>query len=227
MARFLLALCISVLLSATSSLAQERKVLVMGDSLMAVHKIKGRSVGQYLERYLKTEVEDNSKLGAWMIYRLPLTGSLGFSIPRQYQPGHWDWVVLNGGGNDLWLGCGCSKSCKGKLDRLISADGKRGEIPKLLSAIHNNGSRVIYVGYLRSPGIDTPIEACKPWGDALEARIDLFSQQSGRLNYLSLQGLVPEGDASYFANDLVHPATKSSQEIARRIAEIIVRTERQ
>ncbi len=227
MARFLLALCISVLLSATSSLAQERKVLVMGDSLMAVHKIKGRSVGKYLERYLKTEVEDNSKLGAWMIYRLPLTGSLGFSIPRQYQPGHWDWVVLNGGGNDLWLGCGCSKSCKGKLDRLISADGKRGEIPKLLSAIHNNGSRVIYVGYLRSPGIDTPIEACKPWGDALEARIDLFSQQSGRLNYLSLQGLVPEGDASYFANDLVHPATKTSQEIARRIAEIIVRTERQ
>ncbi|MEC7669825.1 MAG: SGNH/GDSL hydrolase family protein, partial [Pseudomonadota bacterium] len=90
-----------------------------------------------------------------------------------------------------------------------------------------NGSRVIYVGYLRSPGIDTPIEACKPWGDALEARIDLFSQQSGRLNYLSLQGLVPEGDASYFANDLVHPATKTSQEIARRIAEIIVRTERQ
>lgn len=227
MVRFLLALFMVVVMSVSGAQAQDRKVLMLGDSMLAVHKISGRSVGHYLERYLKTDIQDNSKLGAWMIYRLPVTGSLGFSIPRQYRPGDWDWVVMNGGGNDLWLGCGCSSSCKGKLDRLISADGKRGEIPKLMSAIHNNGARVIYVGYLRSPGFDTPVDACKPWGNALEARVQLFSKQSGRLNYLSLQGLVPEGDASYFSNDLVHPAAKTSKEIARRIAEIIVRPERQ
>ncbi|MBE1285916.1 MAG: SGNH/GDSL hydrolase family protein [Rhodobacteraceae bacterium] len=192
----------------------------MGDSLIASHAISGRAIADVIEKSLGEPVVDRSVLGARMIYKLPVTGSAGLSIPKQYRDGDWDWVVLNGGGNDLWLGCGCF-ICDGKMNKLISEDGLKGAIPGMLNKLRKSGAKVIYVGYLRSPGLGSPIEHCKDEGDELERRIARLAAVDSGVFYLSNQDLVPHGDRSYHALDMIHPSIKASTAIGQRVAQII------
>ena len=147
---------------------------------------------------------------------------MGMSIPRQFRPGTWDWVVLNGGGNDLWLGCGCMK-CDPMMDRMVSAKGSTGQIPKLVRELRNSGARVIYLGYLRSPGFGSPIEHCRNEGDVLDARLEAMAARDDGVHFLSLAELVPHGDRSFHAADRIHPSKKGSAAIAARILGLMKR----
>lgn len=196
------------------------RILAIGDSLLAAHSITGRSVADGLARLLDEPVLDRSILGARMIYKLPITGAMGLSIPAQFRGDGWDWVVMTGGGNDLWLGCGCNR-CERRMDRLIAENGTRGALPSLFARIRDAGAQVLYVGYLRSPGINTPIEHCKDEGDELEARVARLADRIDGVHYLSIQDLVPRGDTSYLALDGIHPSIKASREIAGRIAAVL------
>lgn len=196
------------------------RILAMGDSLLAWHGMTGHSIPDRLETYLGEPVTDRSVSGARMIYNLPITGAMGMSIPRQYRPGAWDWVVLNGGGNDLWMGCGC-RACADRMDRIISADGTAGEIPHLVRRMRDAGSRVIFLGYLRSPGFGSPIEHCRNEGAIFDARLARMAAADPGVLFLSLGDLVPEGDKSFHALDRIHPSRKGSAAIARRIAGLI------
>ncbi len=192
----------------------------MGDSFLATHSAQKKSVPAVLAQILREPIMDHSVLGARIIYRLPISGSLGLNIGRQFRNESWDWVLLNGGGNDLWLGCGC-KRCDTKINKLISADGKRGEIPKLVSKVRQSGARVVYVGYLRSPGAWSPIENCRDEGDELDARIAKLAKLDRGMWFVSLADLVPAGDRSFHAADMIHPSHKGSASAAHRIARII------
>lgn len=195
-------------------------ILVMGDSLMAWNGGSQRAVSDMMEKRLGVEVTDRSVSAARMIYRLPVTGAAGLSIPKQLPKGgsqEWDWVILNGGGNDLWLGCGCS-ACRRKMDRLISEDGTTGAIPELVKTLRSRGAKVIYTGYLRSPGRGSPIEYCKDDGEELDRRATQMAARDDGVFFLSLADLVPHGDRSYHALDMIHPSVKGSDAIASRIA---------
>ncbi len=194
--------------------------MAMGDSLLASHSISGRSIAHAVSRALGEPVVNRSVLGARILYRLPITGAMGLNISKQYKAGKWDWIILNGGGNDLWLGCGCSR-CSRKMDKLISKDGRRGAIPGLVSRLRKTGAHVIYVGYLRSPGVSSPIEHCRDDGNELERRIARLAKLDRGITFLSLANLVPHGDRSYHAIDMIHPSIKGSATIGRMLAEII------
>ncbi len=198
------------------------RILAMGHSLMASHSISGRSIAHAVSKSLGQPVVNRSVVGARMIYRLPITGAMGLSIVKQYRPGKWDWIILNGGGNDLWFGCGCAR-CDRKINKLISKDGRRGEIPRLLSRIRQDGAHVIYIGYLRTPGVTSPIEHCSDEGNELESRIARLAQLDRGITFLSLAQLVPSGDRSYHTIDMIHPSLKASAEIGRMVADIIRR----
>ena len=188
--------------------------------MMASHSISGRAIADVLERDLNNPVTDRSVLGARMIYNLPISGAVGMSIPKQFRDGEWDWVVVNGGGNDLLFGCGCV-ACDRKMDKLISQDGRRGKIPGLLSKLRQSGARVIFVGYLRSPGAGSPIEHCRDEGNELDNRLTRLAALDTGLYFLSLADLVPHGDRSYHAFDMVHPSLKGSTAIGQRVAAVI------
>lgn len=196
------------------------RILVVGDSMLATHRMSDRAVADALEQTLREPVVDRSTIGARFHYALPISGSAGLNITKQYVPGEWDWVVVNGGGNDLWFGCGCM-ICGPKLDRLISEDGTKGTIPGFLSRLRQSGAKVIYVGYLRSPGLASPIEHCRDEGAELERRVARLSQIDSGLYYLSLQDLVPNGDGSYHAIDMIHPSVKGSTAIGQLLANVI------
>lgn len=224
LAIYMLALMVFLISGGSHAVARDfnSRILTMGDSLLASHSISGRAVSNAVEKMLGEQVIDRSVSGARIIYRLPITGAMGLKIAKQYRIGKWDWIILNGGGNDIWFGCGCHK-CERKINRLISGNGRGGEIPRLVSKLRRTGARVIYVGYLRSPGVGSPIESCRDDGDELERRIDAMADSDKGVYFLSLAKMVPFGDRSYHGFDMVHPSLKASREIGKRIADIIRR----
>ena len=224
--RQIIALILLPLLLATcgevNSPSQKARILTMGDSLLATHQITGRSVSDNVENVLGEPVVDRSVIGAHVIYNLPITGGLGLNISKQFLPGRWDWIILNGGGNDLWLGCGCTL-CNHRMERLISRDGRFGQIPNLIASLRATGAKVIYVGYLRSPGVHSPVDHCRSTGDELERRVTTNAASDDGVFFVSLQDLVPSGDTSFHAVDMIHPSFKGSAAIGNRIAQIIKR----
>lgn len=197
------------------------RILAMGDSLMAWHGVIGKSIAHSVANDLREPVLNKAVSGAHVLYKLPISGAMGMKIANQFDPdGDWDWVVVTGGGNDLWLGCGCRK-CERKLDKLISQDGRKGAIPGMLGRIRQTGARVIYVGYLRSPGVGSGIEECRSEGDVLEGRIARLADYADGVYFISLKDLVPHGDRSYHGVDMIHPSTKATKEIGERVAALI------
>lgn len=188
--------------------------------MLATGRLNDAAVSDVMEQTLRETVVDRSTIGARFHYALPISGAAGLNITKQYVPGAWDWVVVNGGGNDLWMGCGCM-ICDAKIDRLISDDGMRGTIPGFLSDLRQTGAKVIFVGYMRSPGRISPIEHCRDEGAELEARIATLAAKDTGLIYLSLEDLVPHGDGSYHGIDMVHPSFKGSKAIGQIIANVI------
>ena len=195
------------------------KILTMGDSLLASNRLTGMSVAEQVGKNLDEPIVDKSTIGARMIYNLPISGAAGLRISKQFRAGKWDWIVLNGGGNDLWIGCGCMR-CDRKMDKLVKSDGS-GEIPDLVNRLRSTGARVVYVGYLRSPGVGSLIEHCRDDGDELERRITAFADTDDGVWFVSLKDMVPSGDRSYHAADMIHPSIKASGEIAERVADVI------
>lgn len=196
------------------------RILAMGDSFLSWNRASGHSVSHGLEAFLREPVVDRSVPGAHVIYALPVSGAMGMRIGSQYRPGPWEWVVLNGGGNDLWLGCGCAR-CDGRMARMISRDGRSGAIAATVARLRATGAQVIYLGYLRSPGVGSLIEHCRNEGDELEGRLARMAGNDPGVHFVPVGDLVPPGDRSFHAFDMIHPSVKASREVARRVAAII------
>lgn len=196
------------------------RILAIGDSLMAWHGVSKNSIPDVVSDELGEPVISRAVGGARVIYGLPISGALGLKIPKQFRDEAYDWVIVNGGGNDLWLGCGCNQ-CNRRISRMIAPDGQKGEIPTLIGRIRATGAKVVYIGYLRSPGVGSIIDACKPHGDELEGRIDKMAAQQDGVYFMSLQDLVAHGDRSMHGVDMIHPSLKASGVIGKRVAEII------
>lgn len=198
------------------------RILFMGDSMMAWHSNKGASIADIVAKALGERVENRSVSGAMIVNYRPISSGTGLKISNQYRRGAWDWVVLNGGGNDLWMGCGC-KECDLRLDQMLTRDGSWGEIPKMMERLTSGGTRVLYVGYMRSPGVGSMIDRCRGHGDEFENRLARYARSNPRLHFLSIKDLVPYGDRSFHTFDMVHPSPKGSREIGLRVATRIKR----
>lgn len=197
------------------------RVLVMGDSLMAVNRMAGASVAQALADDLGVSVKDHSMLGARYFHILPISGAAGMRIDAQLRGGPWDYVVINGGGNDLLFGCGCG-ACTKMMNRLIAADGSAGAIPRMVADIRATGAKVIYTGYMRTPGVTSPVEGCGPLGDEMDRRLKKMALRQKGVTFLLLADLVKvDGDKTYHGIDLVHPSVKGSRAIAAKVAALI------
>lgn len=219
-ARIILSTLALVLLLAGFGAASHRShVLVVGDSLLASNRSAGGSVAQVLASKYGAEVRDLSTPGAGYFFGLPLLSGTELRLPAQVRNAHWDYVVMSGGGNDLLFGCGCG-ACEAVMERLVSKDGRRGVIPTLVAQFRAQGTRVIYLGYLRTPGLTSPVESCGPLGDEMDERLTRMAARDKGVSFIALDDLVVrEGDRSYHAIDLVHPSVKGSAAIAERVVD--------
>ena len=192
----------------------DAKILVMGDSMMAWNDFTGKGVPDVMENLLEEPVLNVAVRGAMLIG----SGDAAFDIRGQYRASDWDWVVFNGGANDLFFKCSCSKSCEPLLNQMISADGKTGEFPKLVEKIAKAGPKVMVTGYHRARQMNAPLRACGDDLDELDRRLAKMAKMRNRVEFLNLQNVFPAGDTSFYDLDRTHPSPKGSATIAAAIA---------
>lgn len=200
--------------------ASTPKILAMGDSMLAWNRSSGLAVSDVLERELNTQVIDRSVIAARYNYVLPISGAMGLNISMQYRTDDWDWVVLNGGGNDLWFGCGCVV-CDQTIDKLITPSAKGGKIPNLVREVRSDGAKVVFVGYLHSPGTFSIVDHCKDDAIELESRLAKLESVQDGFYFLNLAELVPNGDRSFHSADMIHPSRAASKKIGELVAQLI------
>jgi acyl-CoA thioesterase I len=191
-------------------------VLVMGDSIMTWNRTEDAAVSDALSRALDRPVATRAVPGASV---LP-GGDVYFAgqIPDQLPEGRWDWIVLNGGANDLQSFCGCNR-CDAELDRLISEDGSRGAWPDLLSRVRPRARRgVVIVGYY-GPSRTTP-GSLAPCADELKVLDGRLARLAARTEGLRFADVRPSftGPPEHYAPDRNHPSPRGSAVIASLVA---------
>ena len=214
--RALAALLLAALLAACGGGAPpdpDARIAALGDSVMAWNHGRDAAIGDAASDALGRPVATYARAGATLLGRDDPIGS-------QYVPAPRDWVILNGGANDFSAFCGCD-GCGGVLDRLISADGRRGALPDLIARIRGDGARVVFVGYYRAPPARLFFRGCEDEFDALDARVLRLAARDPGVLFVSAKRVIDPADASLFALDRVHPSRTGSARIGRDVAATI------
>ncbi len=191
------------------------RIVVAGDSVMAWNRSSGASVADALQATLREPVGDVS------LSLAKIAGGRGaFNIPNQLDNVRAQWVVLNGGANDLMGNCDCS-DCGPVLDRLISEDGLRGAIPALVADLRGRGSRVIWADYYTAPRYAGT--TCEAPYQVLEDRLGRMASAYDGVVLVDMDDVFSPEDLSLFAADRIHPSAQGSARIAKLIAPILER----
>ncbi|KAA9008254.1 SGNH/GDSL hydrolase family protein [Histidinibacterium aquaticum] len=209
------------LLLASPAAAQER-ILAMGDSILSWHEGRGQSVPDAVALQLRTPVENRAVAGARISHPNALARLAGFDIRDQVPEDSYDWILANGGGNDLRDECGCT-GCDATLDSLVTADGRSGEIPALVDRLLPRTDRLLWIGYYPVSIYGGPFAACAAELDQLATRLQAMAALRPRVHYLDTGRAMPPGALRYYAPDLTHP----SPEGAARIGALAARTMRE
>lgn len=207
--RIVILLMLGLLAACGRSAPEAARIVVAGDSVMAWNRVAGASVADVLQARLRQPVGDVS-----MSFARVAGGSGSLNIPTQLMGLRPDWVVLNGGANDLST-CGCS-GCGGVLMRLISPDGQRGAIPALVADLRARGSRVVWADYYTSPRFAG--SGCAASYRELELRLARMAAGDPGVVLVDMDDVFSARDLSLFAPDRLHPSRAGSARIAGLVA---------
>ncbi len=199
-------------------------ILVLGDSLMAWNRGQDGSIADAIDAVLERDVVSKAVSGAQFDNGSGLAGAVGFDIRRQLQPGRWNWIVLNGGANDLSADCGCG-ACGPVVDRLIGADAMSGAIPAFVTHLrHATGAQVLWMGYYEGKGTGA-FAGCRDDLVTMEDRIARFAALKPGVHFIDAEDVFNPRDLSHFAPDGIHPSPKASALIGAHLARRIARSQ--
>jgi acyl-CoA thioesterase-1 len=188
------------------------EIIVVGDSILAWHRNSARSIPSVVARSSGLTVSDVSISGA------PFLGPNG--IPTQYVASDWDWVIVNGGGNDLDGTCQTPNGSR-VLDALISSNGSQGAIPAFVNQAAAQGAQVIVLGYYPVSDRGGPFAACRAILAELAARQARLAASNPDVIFVDSGLVIAPGDASAYAVDLVHPSLRGAALIEELVASVI------
>lgn len=219
-----LSLSLSLLLSACGAIPRQSggDILMIGDSVLAWNRLSGRDAGSQLEDALGRKVVSRAVPGA-RLEAGPLAAFGGLSIPGQLA-GRWNWVVMNGGANDLAALCGCG-DCDGRIDALIAPDGDTGAIPDLIAKARAGGAQVLWLGYHDAPA-SRSFRGCRPALVEIERRIDRLATIREGVHFIDLEDVLDPAAPGVLASDRTHPGPDGSALIGRFVAAEIARLSR-
>lgn len=204
--------------SDVDALPDEGDVLTLGDSSLAWHAPRCRSVPDYLAMARGAAVENRAVNGARVM------GGTD-PIPEQYVEGEWDWVVVAGGGNDLNYNCGCTGDCEWVLDRLIDPEDWRGATPVLAEKVLQYGGQVALVGYYTIPEQGWyGLGECGEELEELNARYEAYAELVEGVTFVDFGAVVDwedgEGRKAYDF-DKVHPDPAGAEALGNLLADVI------
>lgn len=195
-------------------------ILVIGDSVLAWNQ---GTIGDVIAAELDRDVVSRAAPGA-RLHASKAASLVGLSIPRQLSAGKWNWVVMNGGANDLGGSCGCGR-CDAVIDALISTDGSTGDIPDLISDARMSGARVLWMGYYQAVE-SASFRNCRAGLVELERRIEIHAQSHDGVYFFDSEDIFDPNDSRFLGADLTHPSRDGSRILGRFLAKAIAEAER-
>lgn len=184
-------------------------IVVLGDSIMAWNIDSGQSIPDVIEDVLGVAVTNAS-----------FSGAVAAEVPAQYAAagGDHDWVVFDGGGNDLNDECGCGE-CARVADSIVSTDGTSGVFASFTESLVAADKRVAVVGYYEIPstadfGFDRCLDDLVEHNDRLRSLADRFDS----VIFIDPTQVVKGTDAAAFDEDDVHPSVEGSRLVGEQIA---------
>jgi hypothetical protein len=224
MRRILAVLAIVTGLSACTDTAPRGggDILVLGDSIMAWNG--GRSIPDVIANQTGRSVTSRAVPGAQSDNGSTIASAVGFDIQQQFPGGRWNWVVVNGGANDLSADCGCG-ACGASVNALISPDGQSGSIPAFLQRLRaQTGAQVMWMGYYAGSGSGS-FAGCRDDLVEIESRIATFAAGRPGIHFIDSEDVIDRGDRGLFAGDNVHPSARGSARIGAYLAQEITARE--
>ena len=194
---------------------QAGSMLVLGESIMEWNVEDEASIPDVIAQTLDRDVVNAAVSGARISHPYPEAAAEGFDIRRQYLQGSWEWVVMDGGANDLGDECNCG-DCSLVLDDLISADGRSGEIPSFILSLTKSNHQIMYVGYYDAPAGGEFEEFV-----VLNGRVQTMAESLENVFYISAGDVIDASNLELFDDDLIHPSIFGSERIGEYIAETI------
>lgn len=217
--RFLLSILFGTVLASCAPVPRQGgDIVVIGDSVLAWNRSDGRDIGSIIAADLDRPVVNRANFGA-QIRAGNASSLLRLSIPDQLPDGPWNWVVMNGGANDLGFSCGCTR-CAGEIKALISPDGQKGAIPDLISQAQSQGARVLWLGYYRAPETRS-FEGCRPGLVEIERRIARLASTRAGVFFLDAEDVLAPPLREHFDRDRTHPSALGSKLIGAAVADVM------
>lgn len=198
-------------------------IIAIGDSVMAWNEEEGASIPDVIGAELGRVVYNAAVPGAYF------TGGGGEegNIPDQYVEREWEWLVLDGGGNDVNDECSCT-ACADTIDDIISADGTSGALPDLVNGVVADGVRVVVFGYYNvPPTADYGFADCNSEVAELRDRLLQLAESTDDVWFVDGTEIFDPGDLEYYDDDHVHPSALGSELIGEAIAAQILSAEEQ
>lgn len=222
--RFVFALAIFGLLvgcanaNESSTPARDATILAIGDSIFEYNSLQGDSIPDVVGDVLDSNVHNAARAGAHFSNSDSEASADGLDIRGQYVDGNWDWVILEGGGNDYLDDCGCGE-CGPYIDELVSADGLTGEIPDFVRDLASTNPKVLMMGYYDVPSdAKFGFDRCGDEVKEHNRRLALLAGAVDGVWFFSAGDVVSVDDRAAYAADRVHPSMIGSKLIGEYLA---------
>ena len=186
------------------------KILAIGDSIFEWHIWNQHSVPEQLGRELGMSVYNNAISGSLITEETPT------SIRNQYIEGDWEWVVMDGGGNDLNILCQCDK-CSETQDKVEAVYKEF-----LQQLLERENLKIIIWGYYGLPEkAKYGFDECQDDFEELSRRQNKIADTNERIFFVDGSKEITGDDKSYFYIDKIHPSRKGTEVIGRQLSEVI------
>ncbi|MEP3345919.1 MAG: SGNH/GDSL hydrolase family protein [Litoreibacter sp.] len=213
------ALCVPTIMLA----APNDDILVIGDSMLEWQSAKRASIPHVLAKETKRNVENRAASGA-KLYLSGAEGNARSVIPSQYTKGDWNWVVINGGANDLFVKCGCNR-CDAVLDRLIKKDGTGGILGDLVDRIRKDGPRVMLMAYYQGNQRPNLFSRCERVVKELTRRQRALAARLDGVDIVRSKFAIDPANRSHFALDGIHLSRKGTRRVGVLLAHTLKKLE--
>ena len=217
-ATVLLGLCVATGCTDEYVFPDDATMIAVGDSFLSWHKEDGLSIPEVAGRKRKGVMGNAAEPGA------PVLGSDDWTIPHQYDSGPWDWVVVNGGGNDIMDRCDC-RNCGRVMDRIISHDGQTGALRRLVDQAVEDGAMVAIVGYMNLLPAAQESPQCNDELVTLRERKQAMADSIIAAIYVDASEAMDGSNARLYDDDNLHPSVAGSRAVGRMLADAMATAE--